>query len=121
MTTFDSMQDLTNYVERREKNDLVFSHLSERDLKQIEYFAHELDVIYSDLLDLSNRLDAYKHDYNLYCSNLLKLCDEKDKLSELFIDYYDEYIVNEKKKSNGKKSIYYCYAVPVQNRFSLLE
>ena len=117
-----SMKNLTNSVLYNDNDELIFDNLNEQDMRQIGYFVNELDNIYSDLIDIMDRISSYKIEYNTYCSRLLKLCDDKNKLSEMFLDYYEEYILmlpKEKSKKCNKRGLF--YTIPVQNRFSLLE
>jgi hypothetical protein len=132
---FDSMLQLTNFIlfNNETDGDLTFD-LSARDLNQINYFVNELDAIYDDLVELNQAIRAYRNNYRLYCENLLRICDEKDLLVEMFLNYYDEYILIEdhndsedeheeqgkKKKKRKKKTLTLSYAVPVQNRYDTL-
>ena len=144
---FDSMIQLTNFIlyDNETDGDLTFD-LSARDLNQISYFVNELDAIYDDLVLISQEIRAYRNSYRLYCENLLKVCDEKDLLVEMFLDYYEKYILSDedeegneadsveereqntekheeqakKKKKRKKKTQMLSYAVPVQNRYETL-
>ena len=84
---FSSMLGLTDFLlYENEKN--IFN-LDEVEISNIEYFATEIDFIQKDLLDISGQINKMKSTYKNYCENLLNLCDRKDELCELFLDYYD--------------------------------
>ena len=80
---FDSMKEFTNFILFNEDATESIFNLSPRDSKQINYFANELDAICDDLAQLNIQIKNYKTNYRLYCENLLKLCDEKDSLTEM--------------------------------------
>jgi hypothetical protein len=149
----NSMINLTNFVlyderEKDKENSCLFD-LNETEVREIAYFAQEIDEIGHELNDLSEKFSAYKHNYANYCRNFLELCDRKDVLFNQYVDYYKEYILNKdeqsvRKKLNEKlnslsnsskdrtestsnrpdalsiKPQIYMYSVPTENRFSIL-
>lgn len=135
---FDSMLKVTQYILYDDDTATQLFHLSPKDMKQIDYFVAELDFIQDDLIEINEQIKQYKNSYRNYCKSLLKLCDDKDQLVEMFLDYYQEYIEvsndsdddehsdnkkdkkRKKKLSATSKSTAYAYAVPVQNRFGIL-
>jgi hypothetical protein len=90
---FTSMVDLTNFLlYENEKN--IFE-LDDVEKSNVEYFSSEIDFIQKDLLDISDTINRMKVTYKNYCENLLNLCDRKDELCEMFLDYYEEYYGDE--------------------------
>ena len=97
---FDSMLQLTSFILYNKEPDgeahsgpqqeSVFD-MSQQDLRELSDFAKELDMIESDLTDITNLMRSYKESHRIYCENLLSLIDQKDLLMDLFLDYYNEY------------------------------
>lgn len=131
---FNSMLELTDFIlyDNNQQDECIFSHINETEINEIKLICNELDLLYDDLNEINAKLIKYKQSYRIYCDNLLKLCDDKDKLVEMFLDYYNEYIesntntnIKTTKSKNNKKtktssSSLYSYAVPVENRFGIL-
>jgi len=127
---FNSMLELTDFIlYDNNQDECIFSHINETEINEIKLICNELDLLYDDLNEINAKLIKYKQSYRIYCDNLLKLCDDKDKLVEMFLDYYNEYIesntnIKTTKSKNNKKtktsSSSYSYAVPVENRFGIL-
>lgn len=68
-------------------------NLSKSDLKEIDWFAKELDTIQADLDQLQDHIKSYKKSYVVYCENLMRFIDQKELLMTLFLNYYDEYFL----------------------------
>ena len=95
---FSSMKNLTNYVlyddiEPSKSSDCLFD-LSDLDQNQVKYFAGEIDAIETELVDMTAQIKSLQNSYKTYYEDFLSLCDRKDELFELFLDYYEEYILN---------------------------
>ena len=120
------MLELTNYILYDDNNKCIFTNLKEKETNEINLICNELDLLYDDLNEINEQLFKYKQSYRINCERLLKLCDDKDKLVEMFIDYYDQYIIKSNKittkttKKSKSSSSTYLYAIPVENRFGIL-
>lgn len=98
-----SMVKLTNYVlydDLGVKSDTIADvkqclfELGETDLAQVKHFADEIDSIQIELSELADKIKSIEASYKSYYENFLSLCDKKDELFELFLDYYEEYFLN---------------------------
>ena len=128
---FNSMLELTDFIlyDNNQQDECIFTNINENEINEIKLICNELDLLYDDLNEINAKLIKYKQSYRIYCDSLLKLCDDKDKLFEMFLDYYNEYIEKKEKQPNIKrtksknkktKTSLYSYAVPVENRFGIL-
>lgn len=97
---FSSMLNLTNYM-LYENGKLIFD-LDTTDKSTVEYLASEVDAIQQELFDISETLVRMRTSYKNYYENLLNLCDRKDELYELFLDYYEEYYMNDESRQQKK-------------------
>ena len=102
---FKSMVNLTNYllydilspkVSTSQLSSIFILESNDKD--NIEYFAKEIDDIQEDLLDISETVRKLQDNYRVYCENLLAFIDQKDALFDSFLDYYEEYFVNDQLK-----------------------
>jgi hypothetical protein len=107
---FDSMLQLTNFIlyndypnetECTSKRKYLQTsrceyQLTKTDLKEIDYFAKELDTIETDLADIRADIVSYKKSYLVYCETLMRFIDQKEVLMSLFLNYYDEYFLQKK-------------------------
>ena len=107
---FKSMVNLTNYLmydvltpQLTTQLTPIFS-MDRTELASMEYFATEIDSIQNDLLDISYTIKKMQDSYRIYCENLLRLCDQKDVLFDLFLDYYEEYFVRDQLKLKSSSS-----------------
>jgi predicted HTH domain antitoxin len=109
----NSMTNLTNFVlyddidssspyQNAERSVCLFD-LSELDQDQVKYFASEIDEIETELTDLTSHIKSIKTAYKTYYESFLNLCDRKDELFELFLDYYEEYFLNTEEKLSMSK------------------
>lgn len=93
-----SMKNLANYVLYDDVEPIAAASclfdLSDLDQNQVKYFAGEIDAIESELIDMSAQIKSLQSAYKTYYEDFLSLCDRKDELFELFLDYYEEYILN---------------------------
>ena len=90
----DSMSKLAQFVLYDSSTDLkCLFDLSECDKKDIDYYAKEIDSIQSELSDINDRIAQIRNSYKSYNEDFLRLCDDKDVLFELFLDYYEEYFL----------------------------
>lgn len=101
---FTSLTKLTNFVlyddpDANQTATCLFD-LSELDQNQVKFFANEIDAIEKELSEMNSHIRSIKNAYKTYHENLLSLCDRKDELFELFLDYYEEYFLNENQKTN---------------------
>jgi hypothetical protein len=131
---FNSMLELTDFIlyDNNQQDECIFTNINENEINEIKLICNELDLLYDDLNEINAKLIKYKQSYRIYCDNLLKLLDDKDKLVVMFLDYYNEYIEEEeekqqqpnikrtKSKNKKSKTSLYSYAVPVENRFGIL-
>jgi hypothetical protein len=100
---FKSMTKLTNFVLYDNKdynsscnsNNCNIFNLNDKEKSELEYFSREIDSIQDELIDLNENIKSYNESYKRYCENFLKLCDQKDELFEMFLDYYEEYFIND--------------------------
>ena len=106
-----SMVKLTNFVLYDDDNDnyndnksigplsppprgVCLFALNESDLDDIGFLGHEIDAVHDELNELYVAIRKHHAAYRSYCERLLKLCDEKEALFEMFVDYYEEYVLD---------------------------
>jgi hypothetical protein len=100
LTSFILYNDFTSVSSNLKPSECLFK-LNNEDLRELEYFATELDTIEADLVDININIKAYQNSYKIYCNNLLKLIDQKDLLTDMFLDYYEEYFLKPQTKHSN--------------------
>lgn len=109
---FDSMLQLTNFIlynDYPNETDCITKrkylqtsrcdyNLTKTDLKEIDFFAKELDMIETELADIHADIKTYKKSYLIYCENLMRFIDQKEIMMNLFLNYYDEYFLQRRIK-----------------------
>ena len=111
---FKSMLKLTSYLfyDRLDLNESAVSikpnkcifELDEKEITDLEYFASEIDAIQDDLIDINTTVKKLQENYRTYCENFLRLCDQKDALFDMYLDYYEEYFINDQCQPNAAKA-----------------
>lgn len=95
------------------------------DLKSQDYFARELDACLLEMRDIERDLYNLKQRQCYFYERYLDFIDKKDELIEKFIEYHDEYLINETlsptTKQLRRQSTIYEFNIPVSNRFELLK
>jgi hypothetical protein len=95
------------------------------DLEKQEYFARELDACLLEMRDIERDLYKLKQRQCYFYERYLDFMEKKDQLIEEFIEYYDEYFLNQSLSSTTKQlrkqSTIYEFNIPVSNRFELLK
>jgi hypothetical protein len=98
------------------------------DLEKEEYFARELDACLLEMREIERDVFNLKQRQCEFYERYLDFIDKKDQLIEKFIEYNDEYLINNPNQSLSPttkqlrhKSTKYEFNVPVSNRFDLLK
>lgn len=94
-----SMSKLTNYVLFDDETDECLFDLSDLEQSQAKYFAGEIDAIEKELTEVNAQIGTIKNAYRAYYEGFLNLCDRKDELFDMFLDYYEEYFLNAEQTS----------------------
>jgi hypothetical protein len=85
-------------------HDCLFD-INEREQRETVRLADEIDSIQEELSEINDSIKRMQNAYKSYYENFLKWIDEKDKLLEQFIDYYEEYIQIKEKESDVKRNV----------------
>jgi len=95
------------------------------DLEKQDYFARELDACLLEMREIERDIYDLKQRQCYFYERYLDFIDKKDQLIEKFIEYHDEYLLNQpispKTKQLQKQSTKYEFNIPVSNRFELLK
>jgi hypothetical protein len=98
------------------------------DLEQQGYFARELDACLLEMREIERDIYNFKQRQCYFYERYLDFIDKKDKLIEKFIEYHDEYLLNQQDQSISpttkqlrRQSTKYEFNIPVSNRFELLQ
>jgi hypothetical protein len=98
------------------------------DLEKQAYFARELDACLLEMREIERDIVNLKQRQCSFYEHYLDFIDKKDQLVDLFIDYHDEYLLNNPNqllapttKQLHRKSTKYEFNIPVSNRFELLK
>ncbi|CAF1086586.1 unnamed protein product [Rotaria sp. Silwood1] len=98
------------------------------DLQNEDYFARELDACLLEMRDIERDLLNLKQRQCYFYEQYLDFIDKKNELIDQFIEYYDEYILDNSDQSSSstskhlrRQSIKYEFNIPVSNRFDLLK
>jgi len=98
------------------------------DLQDQAYFARELDACLLEMREIERDIFNLKQRQCYFYERYLDFIDKKDELIDNFIEYYDEYLLNNPnqplsptKKQLRRQSTKYEFNIPVSNRFELLK
>jgi len=98
------------------------------DLEKQDYFARELDACLLEMREIERDIYNLKQRQCYFYERYLDFIDKKDQLIEKFIEYYDEYLLNQQNqpissttKQLRNQSTKYEFNIPVSNRFELLK
>ena len=93
-------------------------------LRQEEYFARELDACLLEMREIERDLHSFKQRQCAFYEHYLEFIEEKDQLVDSFIEYYDEYLlqnpvgpISPNSKQLRRQSTMYEFNIPVSNRF----
>jgi len=95
------------------------------DLEEQAYFARELDACLLEIREIERDIYNFKQRQCHFYEHYLDFIDKKDELIEKFIEYHDEYLLNQPTSSTTKQlrrqSTKYEFNIPISNRFELLK
>jgi hypothetical protein len=95
------------------------------DLEKQDHFARELDACLLEMRDIERDLCSLKQRQCYFYERYLDFIDKKDQLIEAFIEYHDQYLLNQSSSPTTKQlrrqSTKYEFNIPVSNRFELLK
>lgn len=96
------------------------------DLEEQDYFARELDACLLEMREIERDIYNLKQRQCYFNERYLDFIDKKDELIEKFIEYHDEYLLNQSSlspttKQSRRQKTKYEFNIPVSNRFELLK
>ncbi|CAF1571333.1 unnamed protein product [Adineta steineri] len=96
------------------------------ELQNQGYLARELDACLLEMREIERDILKLKQRQCYFYERYLDFIDKKDDLIEKFVEYYDQYSINNQvqsptKHSRKQSSNKYEFNVPVSNRFALLK
>ncbi|CAF2908871.1 unnamed protein product [Rotaria sp. Silwood2] len=104
-----------------------FDEKFREDLQSDDYFARELDACLLEMREIERDLLNLKQRQCYFYEQYLDFIDKKNELIDQFIEYHDEYILNNSDQLSSstskhlrRQSIQYEFNIPVSNRFDLL-
>ncbi|CAF1301216.1 unnamed protein product [Rotaria sordida] len=105
-----------------------FDEKFREDFQNDDYLARELDACLLEMHEIERDLLNLKQRQCHFYEQYLDFIDKKDQLIDQFIEYYDEYLLNNSNQSLSltskelrRQSITYEFNIPVSNRFDLLK
>lgn len=88
-------------------------------------FARELDACLLEMRDIERDLYNFKQRQCCFYEQYLDFIDKKDRLIDMFIEYHDEYLLDDANlpasPTKKQRSTQYEFNIPVSNRFDLLK